>query len=154
MEKIRDFFKLYSDRRPGIFGLIIVLSQTLLPMLFVAVCYFVLGYGFNSAIVIWLFTFVLEIAMLLWTERPVIVATPFIIPLAGIVLIEIINFLGPAFGQLGGDSSYMKSNIIVEFLSYVMMTVFGSEVTACFAAVPAYLLIKIVIAIWEKIKYR
>lgn len=154
METLRRFFGDFSDRRPGIFGLMLVLLLTLAPAIFVTACYFVFGYDFNSARIVLIFTFFLELAMLFWTDRPVMIAAPFLISLAGIVLLEIINFLVPAFGALAGEGAYEMSVGAVNIGSYVLMTVFGSEVTGCFSAVPAYFLLKLGIFIYVKIRYR
>lgn len=146
---LRDFFRDFSDRRPALFGLILVLSLTVLPAAFVLLGFFIGGYDFNSAGAILVFAFLLELAMLFWTERPVMIAAPFLIPLGGLVVLQMVNYMGASLAQI-----FPAAEAVTDIASFVMITVFGAEVTGCFAAVPVYFIIRLGIFVWEKIKYR
>ncbi len=149
MYRLIDSVKGFCETKTGLFGFLLVMALTAIPIAFVAITTALFGYEFNSAIIIFWAWFILEIIMLWSLERPIMIAAPFILPFVGLVVVQVIDSTSVAIAQYFHPYAAFAYNA-----EYVMVTVFGSEVTGCFAAVPVYFLTKLLRWVYEKIKYR
>lgn len=134
----------FTDRRPGLSGLIIALLVTVAPGLFLLASSLLSGGRFNADRAVLIYTFALQVLLWLKVERPILVMLPFMIALLGFVAVEILYTVAAGLRPPG-----MGPGMPIALLSGVLVQVFGIDAICFIAGMVAYGLIRLVKKLWE-----
>ena len=112
----------FTDRRPALSAVIIVLLFTLVPGAFMLITDVVSGGTWNSTITVFVYAMILQLILWLTVERPILIMLPFIMALLGLIVSEVVYTVSESMAPIGRGPS-----VPVLLLSSAAVTLFGAE---------------------------
>lgn len=134
----------FTDRRPTLSAVIIVLLFTLIPGAFMLITDIVSGGTWNSAAIVFIYALILQLILWLTVERPILIMLPFIMALLGFIVSEIVYTVSESMAPIGQGPSAP-----VLLLSSGVIALFGAEVPGSIGGLLVYAVIVIVRKLWE-----
>ena len=129
----------FTDRRPALSAVIIVLLFTLVPGAFVLIANIVSGGAWNGANIVFVYALILQLILWLTVERPILIMLPFIMALLGLIVSEIVYTVSESMAPIGQGPS-----TLVLLFSSAAVTLFGAEAPGSIGGLLAYAVIVIV----------
>ena len=133
----------FTDRRPALSAVLIVLLFSLVPGTFMFIVKGATGSGGDAAQIIFIYALVLQLILWLKVERPILIMLPFIMALLGFIISEIVYTVSEGMAPIGQGPSPL-----VFLFSSAVVTLFGAEAAGNVGG----LLIYAVIVIFRKIR--
>ncbi len=143
------FLRDFTDRRPTLSAVIIFLLYTVASTALYLGLELLFGGAVNSAAVVFVYALVIELALCLSVDRPILAFMPFLIMLCGFIASEIIYTVSMGMNAPGngpGAAAFLISSAIV--------TVFGAEAAGILGAFLCFLAITVIKKLVSFIKYR
>lgn len=139
----------FTDRRPGLSGVLIVAVLFVLPVCLMVVDDFILMGALHVAAVFFYFSIAAQTVLFMTVERPVLAAEPFVLGLIGLCVGEILyavseSAVGPGAGP----------GVLAYFTSSYLIAVCGGNAAAAVGALILYFLILAGRKIYEHFKYK
>ena len=129
----------FTDRRPALSAVMIVLLFTLVPGVFMLIADIVSGGTWNSATVVFVYALILQLILWLTVERPILIMLPFIMALLGFIVSEVVYTISEGMAPIGRGPSAP-----VFLFSSAVVTLFGAEAPGSIGGLLAYAVIVIV----------
>ncbi len=139
----------FTDRRPGLSGLLIAVFFFLVPALFMILDDFVLRGALHAAAIFFYLSIAAQTALFLTVERPVLTAEPFIIGLVGLCAGEILYAVSESAAAPGVGPS-----VLAYFASSYIIAVCGGNAAAAVGALILCFFILLGRKIYEHFKYK
>ena len=95
----------FTDHRPTLSAVIIVLLFTLVPGAFMLVTDIVSGGTWNSAAAVFVYALILQLILWLTVESPILIMLPFIMALLGFIISEIVYTVSLSMAPIGQGPS-------------------------------------------------
>ena len=139
----------FTDHRPILSAVIIVLLFTLVPGAFMLITDIVSGGTWNSAVTVFVYALILQLILWLTVERPILIVLPFIMALLGFIVSEIVYTVSLSMAPIGqGPSTFAF------LFSSAVVTLFGAEASGNIGGLLVYAIIVIVRKLRELVTYR
>lgn len=139
----------FTDRRPTLSAVIIVLLFTLVPGAFMLITDTVSGGTWNSAAIVFVCALILQLILLLTVERPILIMLPFIMALLGLIVSEIVYTVSLSMAPIGqGPSTHAF------LFSSAVVALAGAEASASIGGLMVYAVIVIVRKLRELVACR
>ena len=129
----------FTDRRPTLSAVIIVLLFTLVPGAFMFITNIVSGGTWNSTIAVFVYALILQLILWLTVERPILIMLPFIMALLGFIVSEIVYTVSMSMAPIG-----QGPGILAFLFSSAVVTLFGTEASGSIGGLLLYAVIVIV----------
>ena len=129
----------FTDRRPTLSTVIIILLFTLVPGAFMLITGIVSGGTWNSAAVVFVYALILQLILWLTVERPILIMLPFIMALLGFIASEIVYTVSLSMAPIGQGPSTLAF-----LFSSAVVTLFGAEASGSIGGLIVYAVIVIV----------
>ena len=129
----------FTDRRPTLSAVIIILLFTLVPGAFMLITDIVSGGTWNSATTVFVYALILQLILWLTVERPILIMLPFIMALLGLIVSEIFYTVSESMAPIGQG----PSDPALLFYS-AAVTLFGAEAPGSIGGLLIYAVIVIV----------
>ena len=129
----------FTDRRPTLSAVIIVLLFTLVPGAFMFITNIVSGGTWNSTTAVFVYALILQLILWLTVERPILIMLPFIMALLGFIVSEIVYTVSMSMAPIGQGPS-----ILAFLFSSAVVTLFGAEASGSIGGLLLYAVIVIV----------
>ena len=129
----------FTDRRPALSAVIIVLLFTLVPGAFMLMADVVSGGAWNSAAIVFAYALVLQLILWLTVERPILIMLPFIMALLGFIVSEVVYTVSEGMAPIGQGPSFP-----VFLFSSAVVTLFGAVGPGSVGGLLAYAVVVIV----------
>ena len=129
----------FTDRRPALSAVIIVLLFTLVPGAFMLITDIVSGGTWNSTTAVFVYALILQLILWLRVERPILIMLPFVMALLGLIVGEVVYTVSESMAPVGrgpGTLAFLFSSAAV--------TLFGAEAPGSIGGLLAYAVIVIV----------
>ena len=139
----------FTDRRPTLSAVIIVLLFTLLPGAFMLFTDIVSGGTWNSAATVFVYALILQLILWLTVESPILIMLPFIMALLGLIVSEIVYTVSLSMAPIGQGPSTLAF-----LFSSTVVTLFGAEVPGNIGGLLIYAVIVIARKLWELVACR
>ena len=139
----------FTDRRPNLSAVIIVLLFTLVPGAFMLITNIVSGGTWNSTTAVFVYALILQLILWLTVERPILIMLPFIMALLGLIVSEIVYTVSESMAPIGQGPS-----AIVLLFSSAVVTLFGAEAPGSIGGLLIYAVIAIVRKLRELVACR
>ena len=123
----------FADRNPRLSALIIALLYTVVPALFMLAADTLSGGRINTALILVIYAFAVQMVRWFTLERPILIMLPFGMILIGFVVCELIYTLAQSAVRPG-----MPPSALAVFFSSAVVTVFGAEVVGVIGALLCY----------------
>ena len=91
----------FTDRRPALSALLIVLLFTLVPGAVMLLATLLTGGRSNAAEIIFVYALILQFILWLKVERPILILLPFIMALLGIIASEVVYTVSESARAIG-----------------------------------------------------
>ena len=91
----------FTDRRPALSAVIIVLLFTLVPGALMLLTDIVSGGAWNPTAIVFVYAMILQLILWLTVERPILIMLPFIMALLGLVASEIVYTVSESMTPIG-----------------------------------------------------
>ena len=128
----------FTDRRPAISAVIIVLLFTLVPGAFMLITDIVSGGTWNSTTAVFVYALILQLILWLTVERPILIMLPFIMALLGFIVSEIVYTISEGMAPIG-----QGPGALVFLFSSAVVTLFGAEAPGSIGGLLAYAVVVI-----------
>ena len=129
----------FTDRRPALSAVMIVLLFTLVPGAFMLITDIVSGGTWNAAAIVFAYALILQLILWLTVERPILIMLPFIMALLGFIVSEIVYTVSESMAPIGQGPS-----ALVLLFSSAAINLFGTEAPGSIGGLLAYAVIVIV----------
>ena len=129
----------FTDRRPTLSAVIIVLLFTLVPGAFMLITDIISGGTWNSATFIFVYALVIQLILWLTVERPILIMLPFIMALLGLIISEIVYTVSLSMAPVGRGPSALAL-----FFSSAVVTLFGAEAPGSIGGLLIYAVIVVI----------
>ena len=139
----------FTDRRPALSALLIVLLFTLVPGVFMLIAGLVSGGEENFAGVVFVYALVLQLILWLKVERPILIMLPFVMALVGFIISEVVYTLSMSANPIGAGPS-----LLAFLFSSAIVTLFGTVAAGNVGGLLLYALIVIFKKLRELVIYR
>ena len=139
----------FADWHPRLAALIIAALYTVAPGVFMLVAGTLSGGRINTALIVVIYAFVLQLILWFKIERPALIMLPFGMILVGFVACEIIYTVAMSAVAPGGAPSPLAM-----LFSSAIVTVFGAEAAGVVGALLCYGVVVIVRKVWQMITHR
>lgn len=110
----------FTDRRPTLSAVLIVLLFTVVPGAFLLIAERIPGMGEYSAKMVFVYALVLQLLLLFKVERPILIALPFILALIGFIISEIVYTVSLGMAPAGAGPGFLAY-----VFSTALVTLFG-----------------------------
>lgn len=139
----------FTDRRPTLSAVMIVLLFTLVPGAFMLITDIVSGGTWNSAAIVFVYALILQLILCLAVERPILTILPFILALLGLIVSEIVYTVSLSMAPIGQGPSALTF-----LFSSAVVAIFGAEASGSIGGLMIYVVIVIVRKLRELVAYR
>ena len=129
----------FTDRRPALSTVIIVLLFTLVPGAFMLVAGIASGGAWNGANIVFVYALILQLILWLTVERPILIMLPFIMALLGLIVSEVVYTVSESMYPIG-----QGPGVLALLFSSAAVTLFGAEAPGSIGGLLAYAVIVIV----------
>ena len=133
----------FTDRRPALSALLIVLLFAVIPGAFMFLVTLLTGGEENGAGIVFLCALVLQLILWLKVERPILIMLPFIMALLAFIVSEIVYTVSEGMAPIGQGPS-----LLAAFFASALVTLFGTIAAASIGG----LLLYAVILIFRKLR--
>lgn len=138
----------FADWHPRLSALIIAVLYTVVPGVFMLVADTLSGGRINTALIVVIYAFAVQLVLWLKIERPALIILPFGMILVGFVACEIIYTVAMSAVAPGETPS-----LLAMLFSSAIVTVFGAEAAGVIGALLCYGIIVIVRKVWQMITH-
>ena len=128
----------FTERRPGLSALLIVLLFTLAPGVFMLCFSMATGGENNGAALVFVYALILQLILWLKVERPILIMLPFIMALIGFIVSEVVYTLSMSAAPIG-----MGPSAPAFLFSSALVILFGAEAAANIGGLLLYALVVI-----------
>lgn len=139
----------FTDRRPGLSGLLIAGFLFFIPAVLMLLDDFVLAGALHAAAIFFYFSLAAQTALFLTVERPILAAEPFILGLVGLCAGEILYAVSESAASPGAGPG-----VLSYFASSYLIAICGANAAAAVGALILYFFIFLGRKIYESYKYR
>ena len=139
----------FTDRRPALSAVIIVLLFTLVPGAFMLITDIVSGGTWNSATTVFVYALILQLILWLTVERPILIMLPFIMALIGFIVSETVYTISMSAAPIGAGPSPLAY-----LFSAAVVSLFGAVASGNVGGLLLYALIVILRKVRELIAAR
>ena len=129
----------FTERRPALSAVIIVLLFTLVPGAFMLVADTVSGGAWNSTTAVFVYVLVLQLILWLTVERPILIMLPFVMALLGLIVSEIVYTVSMSMAPIGQGPSALAL-----LFSSAAVTLFGVVAPGSIGGLLAYAVVVVV----------
>ena len=130
----------YSDRYPKLFGLLLVLLITALPMLLMFILSLFIGYDFNAAPILMVFAFAVQMILCFKVESMLHMMLPFVVMLMGTLVCECLYLSS----EVAYDSGAYNAVKIEQLILWLGTSTFAPEFVGVATALILYAAIAVV----------
>ena len=130
----------YSDRYPKVFGLLLVMLITAVPMLLMFILSLFIGYDFNAAPILMVFAFAVQILLCFRVENMLHMMLPFVVMLTGTLVCECLYLSS----EVTYDAGAFNAVEIEQLLLWLGTSTFAPEFVGVAVALIAYAVISVV----------
>lgn len=138
----------FADWHPRLSALIIAVLYTVVPGVFMLAADTLSGGRINTALIVVIYAFVLQLILWFKVERPALIMLPFGMILVGFVVCEIVYTVAMSAVAPGETPS-----LLAMLFSSAIVTVFGAEAAGVIGALLCYGVIVIVRKVWQIITH-
>ena len=139
----------FTDRRPALSAVLIVLLFTVVPGAFLLVGERLPGIGENAGNIVFVYMLILQVILWMKVERPILNVLPLILSFIGFIISEIVYTVSMGMAPIGVGPSPL-----VYVFSAALVTLFGIVAAASIGGLLLYGVIAIVKTVWENVIYR